>query len=82
MIMIFQMEGSRMAMKAEHDVHEPHDDGVDPPAVVAGNGAQDGADENGDACGDKADLQRDARPPDHPGEHIPSQLIGSEEVGG
>jgi hypothetical protein len=51
--------------KAEHNVHKPHDDGVDPPAVVTGNGAQNGAEENGNARGDKADLQGNTGAPDH-----------------
>ena len=52
--------------EGEGDVGKPHDDGVDPAAVVAGDEAQGDAEERGDGLGDEADAERDAGAVDDP----------------
>ncbi len=71
MIMIFQIDGSRKAMtarirkkvgKAEHDIDEAHEGGIDPSAVIAGHRTEHDADHCGDADGDEPD-QKTIRAP-------------------
>ena len=50
--------------------------------MTSGRRAQDPADHQRDSHGDEADFQRNAGAVDHAAENVPSELIGSEKVGG
>ena len=66
--------------KAEHDVHEPHDHRVHPPAVVAGHRPEHRPDQDGNPGRHETHFQRNPRPPDHPGEDIPPERIRTKGV--
>ncbi len=66
--------------KTEHDVDKPHDDRIRHSTVVSCQSTQDRPDEDGNPGCDKSYLQRDPRPPDHPGQDIPPEWIRPEEV--
>ena len=68
--------------EAEHDIHETHEDIIDPARIVTGKQSDHGSDNHGDTGRNKPHLKGYAGAVDHPRQDIAAQVIGPEPVGG
>ena len=64
----------------QHGVDEPHEDVVDPAAVVPGHHADGGAQEHGHRHREEGDAQRDPGAPDEPGQRVAAELVAAQKV--
>jgi hypothetical protein len=65
--------------KGEDDVHQPHDQGVDPAAEEAGDEAEHDPDDEAERHHHRADGERVARAVDEAREHVAADRVGAEE---
>ena len=75
-------QGQDQAREGEEDVGDPHQDGVEPAAGIACEGADQEADRADDDRDQGDDGERDARAPDDAGVDVAAELVGAEPVGG
>ena len=67
--------------EGEHDVYDPHDDRVEPPAEVAADRADEHAEAEREQHGEHADLQVGAAAVQKAGPDVAAELVGAEPVG-
>ena len=65
--------------KGERDVGQPHHQGVDPTAVVAGHQPEQDAEGHRDRLGDEADRERQPRAVEHPAQDVAPLGVGAQE---
>ena len=68
--------------KGHPDIDQPGDDGIHPAADITGEQAEDGAKQAGRRGSGDGDEQGDPRAVDQPGQNIPAQIVGAEQVAG
>src|SRR6201999_247716 len=69
-----QRDGEQQQREGQEDVHQPVDDGVDPPTEVTGDDAHDGADDHRQDRGAERDEQRVLGADQDPGQHVATEL--------
>ena len=75
-----QGDGEEQAREGEDHVHEPHEDRIDTPAVVAGEDPERDADEPRHRHRHQGDLERDAPAEENLAQDVAAVLVGPEEV--
>ena len=66
--------------EGELDFRHTHDEGIDQPALVAGDQAQRDADDHRQHDAGEADQQRDAAAIEDGGEHVTAEIVGAQQI--
>ena len=75
-------DGEQDEGKGHQDIGEPHDEGLDPAAIVAGEEPEAHAHEHGRRGGAHAGEQRDPCAPDEAAQEVAAELVGAEGMPG
>jgi hypothetical protein len=73
-------DGQKNDRKGKDGIHDPHDDGIDPPPVIPADEAQEDARGDGHDDGEEPHPQGDRRAVYHPAEKVAPVAVGAEEM--